>query len=213
MGQYKKGSNKRTALVLLGVVPAMVALTFASVPLYRLFCQVTGFGGTTQVAEELPDQALDRQITVRFNADVDPALPVVFEPVQRAVTLQVGEPGLAFYRVKNLSDQPVVTMATFNVTPLKVGGVFNKVQCFCFESQTLAAGQEVDMPVSFFVDPEIEADINLGEVKTITLSYTLFEDVDAADLSALPSDGPDSQVPDSPEPDTQVAKLGDLPAN
>ncbi len=178
------GRNRRTAVILLGVVPLMVGLTFASVPLYRLFCQVTGFGGTTQVAEAVPEAALEREITVRFNADTDPQLSVQFEPVERSMTLRVGEPGLAFYRATNLTDRPISTMATFNVTPLKAGRVFNKVHCFCFETQTIAAGQSVDMPVSFFVDPEIEENVNLNEVKTITLSYTLFEDIDATTTDA-----------------------------
>ena len=126
--------NGRTALVLSAVVAGMVGLSFASVPLYRLFCQVTGFGGTTQVAEAAPGAGVsERVIKVRFNADVDPELPWAFQPVEREVALRVGEPGLAYYKARNLSDRPVVGTATYNVTPLKAGYYFNKVQCFCFE--------------------------------------------------------------------------------
>ena len=168
-------SNGRTALVLSAVVAGMVGLSFASVPLYRIFCQVTGFGGTTQVAEAAPGAGVsERVIKVRFNADVDPALPWAFQPVEREVALRVGEPGLAYYKARNLSDRPIVGTATYNVTPLKAGYYFNKVQCFCFEEQRLEPGQSVDMPVSYFIDPEILEDKNLDDVKTITLSYTFF---------------------------------------
>ncbi len=167
--------NTRTALVLSAIVVGMVGLSFASVPLYRLFCQVTGFGGTTQVAEAAPGAgAMDRVIEVRFNADVDPALPWAFQPAQRSVSVKVGEPGLAFYSARSLSDRPVVGSASFNVTPLKAGLYFTKVQCFCFDEQRLDPGQEMDMAVSFFIDPAIVEDRNLDEVKTITLSYTFF---------------------------------------
>ena len=171
--------NGRTALVLSAVVAGMVGLSFASVPLYRLFCQVTGFGGTTQVAEAAPGAGVsERVIKVRFNADVDPELPWAFQPVEREVALRVGEPGLAYYKARNLSDRPVVGTATYNVTPLKAGYYFNKVQCFCFKEQRLEPGEAMDMPVSFFVDPEILEDRNLDDVKTITLSYTFFRQDD-----------------------------------
>ena len=166
--------NRRTGLILSLVVVGMVGLSFASVPLYRLFCQVTGFGGTTQVAEVAPETVSERIVTVRFNADVDPQLPWRFAPEQREVTLKVGEVGEAFYRARNLSDEPVTGSATFNVTPLKAGPYFTKVQCFCFDEQRLAPGQEVEMGVNFFVDPSIEEDPNLNDVETITLSYTFF---------------------------------------
>ncbi len=171
--------NTRTAFVLSAVAVVMVGLSFASVPLYRIFCQVTGYGGTTQVAETLPGAAAsDRIMEVRFNADVDPSLPWTFQPVQRSVFVRVGEPGLAIYRARNLSDRPVVGSATFNVTPLKTGEYFTKVQCFCFDEQRLEPGQEVDMAVSFYIDPEILEDRNVDEVKAITLSYTFFHNPD-----------------------------------
>jgi cytochrome c oxidase assembly protein subunit 11 len=166
--------NARTGVVLTGIVVGMVGLSFASVPLYRLFCQVTGYGGTTQIAEFAPGAVAERVIKVRFNADTAPGLPWYFKPVQREIALRIGEPGLATYRARNLSDKAVTGTSTFNVTPLKAGQYFNKVQCFCFDEQRLEAGQEVDMTVSFFIDPEIAADRNLDEVKTITLSYTFF---------------------------------------
>ncbi len=183
--------NARTAFVLAAVVLGMAGLSFASVPLYRIFCQVTGFGGTTQVAETLPSAAAsDRVMEVRFNADVDPGLPWTFQPVQRSIFVRVGEPGLAIYRARNLSDRPIVGSATFNVTPLKTGEYFTKVQCFCFDEQRLEPGQEVDMAVSFYVDPEILEDRNLDEVKAITLSYTFFRKPDNAKNGAQLSQRP-----------------------
>ncbi len=166
--------NARTGVVLTGIVAGMVGLSFASVPLYRLFCQVTGYGGTTQIAAAAPGAVSERVIKVRFNADTAPDLPWSFKPVQREITLKVGESGLAYYRARNLAAEAVTGISTFNVTPLKAGRYFSKVQCFCFDEQRLEAGQELDMAVSFFVDPEILSDRNLDEVKTITLSYTFF---------------------------------------
>lgn len=183
-------SNRRLAVGLVGVVAGMVGAAYASVPLYQLFCQVTGYGGTTQVAEAVPETTGERVITVRFNSDVDPHLPWHFQPVQREMTVKVGESGLALFRARNLSARTTVGTATFNVTPLKAGQYFNKVQCFCFTEQRLAAGGEADMPVSFFVDPAIEEDPNLQEVGTITLSYTFFVDEEAQrELQAEPQLG------------------------
>jgi len=191
--------NARTGLLLTGIVAGMVGLSFAAVPLYRLFCQVTGYGGTTQVADAVPATVSERTITVRFNADVDPQLPWSFAPEQRAVTVKVGEPGLAFYRARNRSEQTTVGAATFNVTPLKAGQYFNKVQCFCFDEQALDPGQEAEMGVSFFVDPAILEDRNLDEVKTITLSYTFFR-------------APDDRAPDaaSREEDRDAGRNADV---
>ena len=170
--------NGRVALMLAGGVCAMIGLAFASVPLYRLFCQVTGFGGTTQVAAEAPATVSDRVVTIRFNADVNPELPWSFQPVERAVDVKVGEQGLAFYRASNVGVEAVTGTATFNVTPLKAGIYFNKMQCFCFEEQKLEPGQSIDMPVSFFVDPAMMEDPNMDDVTTITLSYTFFRSLD-----------------------------------
>jgi len=193
------GANRRLGLMLVGVVAGMAGLAYASVPLYQLFCQVTGYGGTTQVAAALPEQVGERTITVRFNADVDPHLPWAFQPVKREMTLRVGESGLAFFSARNLSQHATVGTATFNVTPQKAGQYFNKVQCFCFTEQRLAAGETIEMPVSFFVDPAIDEDPNLQEVKTITLSYTFFVDEEAErqagqQLGALAAPGASAPV-------------------
>ena len=172
--------NQRTAFMLFGLVAGMIGLSFAAVPAYRLFCQVTGFGGTTQVAESASGELGERRITVRFNADTHPSLPWAFQPEQRAIEVQVGESHLTFYKARNLADRPVSGVSTFNVTPQKAGAYFNKVQCFCFEDQVLQPGEEIEMGVSFFVDPAIEQDPNLADVKTITLSYTFFASLDDA---------------------------------
>lgn len=182
--------NARTGLALSAVVCAMAGLAYASVPLYRLFCQVTGYGGTTQVAEAAPETVSERRITVRFNADVNPKLPWSFQPLARAVTLHVGEPGLAFFRAVNLADRPVSGTATFNVTPLKAGQYFDKTQCFCFDEQRLEAGQTVDMGVSFFIDPAILEDRNLDDVTTVTLSYTFFRSLDDEAQARPPEPAP-----------------------
>ena len=167
--------NWLTAVVAAGVVVGMMGVAYAAVPLYRMFCQVTGFGGTTQVAEKAPVAAGERVFTVRFNADTARGMPWKFQPQQRAVSLKVGQQALALYEAANPTDRRIVGTSTFNVTPLKAGPYFSKIECFCFTEQALAPGQSVDMPVSFFVDPEISDDRNLDDVKTITLSYTFFE--------------------------------------
>lgn len=178
-------ANRRVAVALVGIAVAMVGAAYASVPLYQLFCRVTGYGGTTQIAETAPVEVGERVFTIRFNADVDPKLPWAFQPERREMTVKVGESALAFFRAENLSGRATAGTATFNVTPLKAGQYFNKVQCFCFTEQRLAPGAGIDMPVSFFVDPAIVDDPNLDEVKTITLSYTFFPDEQAADEQQL----------------------------
>lgn len=183
MGSSRK--NLRVALPLVGIVVVSVALAYASVPLYRLFCQVTGFGGTTQVATEAPAEVLDRVITIRFNADIDPALPWSFQPEQREMQVRVGEQALAFYRATNHGAESVAGTAVFNVTPHKAGSYFDKIECFCFSNQRLDPGQSADLPVTFFVDPEIVNDRKLDHVSTITLSYTFFRAQDQGDRTAL----------------------------
>jgi cytochrome c oxidase assembly protein subunit 11 len=175
--------NRRTALAASLVIVAMAAITAASVPLYDLFCSITGFGGTPRINANRGD-ALPRpgqRVTVLFNADVDPDLPWRFQPVQRRLSVTVGEETLAFYEAVNRADHPVVGRAVYNVTPFKIGGYFSKVHCFCFEEQTLQPGQRVEMPVSFFVDPALLDDPDTREVKQITLSYTFFIDQAATD--------------------------------
>jgi cytochrome c oxidase assembly protein subunit 11 len=172
------GKNGRLVLVLVSVVFGMVGLSFASVPLYNIFCSVTGFGGTTQIADALPDHEGKRVVTVRFDAMVDKKLPWHFGPEKREVTVHPGEPGLIFFNAKNVAARETVGTAVFNVTPPKVGQYFNKVQCFCFDQQTLAGGESVRMGVSFFVDPKIETDPATADVETITLSYTFYRELE-----------------------------------
>jgi cytochrome c oxidase assembly protein subunit 11 len=163
-----------TAVLLGGVVVGMGGAAYAAVPAYRLFCQVTGFGGTTRRAHTVPTTISDRVIKVQFDANTDPALPWRFRPKQREIALKIGEEGLVFYEAENLGNTPVMGQAGFNVSPAKAGRYFNKIQCFCFNEQVLAAGQRANMPVIFFVDPEMLDDPNMDDVMTITLSYTFF---------------------------------------
>ncbi len=172
--------NRLTASIAAGVVVAMVGMAYAAVPLYRLFCQVTGYGGTPKIAAQASAEIGERIIRVRFNADTARGMPWRFRPLQREVSLRVGEPGLAFYEAENRADRAVTGQATFNVTPLKAGAYFSKVDCFCFTEQRLAPGESAEMPVSFFVDPAISEDRSLDDVKVITLSYTFFRLEDEA---------------------------------
>ena len=170
--------NRRTAITTFVVAAGMVGMSFAFVPLYTLICQVTGLGGTPQVAEQAPTTISSHEITVRFDANVDASLPWDFAPAERSVTIKLGEEHLTAYRSTNLSDQPVTGISTFNVTPVKAAQYFTKIECFCFTEQTLAAGQTVDMPVTFYVDPAILDDELANDVKTITLSYTFYRTLD-----------------------------------
>lgn len=164
-----------TAAMLFGLVGGMVGLSFASVPLYRLFCQVTGFGGTLNTeAVSAPTATSETMVTVNFDANVNSDLPWVFKPVQRKVRVRLGEESLAHYTAMNVSGEPISGTATFNVTPYKAAPYFSKIECFCFTEQTLLPGQEVDMPVSFYVDPAILDDPNTSDVRLITLSYTFY---------------------------------------
>ncbi len=167
--------NNRIVFACLGIVAGMGAMSYAAVPLYEAFCRVTGYGGTTQRADVAPDTISDRVMTIRFDSTTSNALPWTFKPDQKKMSVKVGESNLAFYTAVNNSDQPVSGTATFNVTPLKAGLYFSKIDCFCFEEQRLEPGEKAIMPVSFFVDPEINEDRNLDEIKTITLSYTFFK--------------------------------------
>lgn len=166
--------NGRLALMLALLVAGMVGMSYAAVPLYQLFCQVTGFGGTTQRADRAPDTVTDTLVTVRFDANTAPNLNWSFQPISRQITLKIGENELAFYRVKNLSDHALTGTATFNVTPEIAGSYFNKIQCFCFQEQRLEPGESMEMPVSFFVDPSILDDPDAKSIREITLSYTFF---------------------------------------
>lgn len=192
-------SNTLVAFTLIGVIVGMGGLAFASVPLYRLFCAVTGFGGTPKIGPSIAPGAIARSITVRFDANTNPGLPWEFQPAQRQVTLPLGEQGLAFYTARNLANTPVTGTAVYNVTPDKVGRYFHKVACFCFNEQTLAPGQQMEFPLSFWVDPKLADDPNTADVTTITLSYTFYRTLeDAARAGALERAGPHVGAQSSP---------------
>lgn len=167
-----KKRHRTSAAWCFALVVAMVGAAYAAVPLYRLFCQVTGFDGTPRIATSVPSVVLDKTITVRFDGNVAPGLPWKFEPVQNTVEAKIGESMLVFYRATNTSDKPVKGSATFNVFPEIAAVYFNKVQCFCFTEQVLEPGQSIEFPVSFFVDPGIVHDKDARRVTHITLSYT-----------------------------------------
>ncbi|GGL75926.1 cytochrome c oxidase assembly protein [Wenxinia marina] len=177
MNPYRriKDPNTRVAAMAVSVVLVMGALAWAAVPFYSWFCRVTGFGGATNVAEAASDTILDRTITVRFDANTDPDMPWEFLPMQREMTLRIGETGLAFYEASNPTDRPVAGQASFNVAPYAAGGYFDKIECFCFTEQVLQPGETVEMPVSFFVDPAIVDDREAKYVHEIVLSYTFYE--------------------------------------
>ena len=168
-------NHSRTLVPLIGVVAGMTAMAWAAVPLYDLFCRVTGYGGTTQVAAQASDEILDQTVMVRFDASTARDMPWTFKPVQTTMEIRIGETGLAFYEAHNPTDRPVAGTASFNVTPLSIGGYFAKIECFCFTEQVLQPGETVMMPVAFYVDPEIVSDPETANTHTITLSYTFFE--------------------------------------
>jgi cytochrome c oxidase assembly protein subunit 11 len=176
-------------LVLAGVVAGMVGLSFAAVPLYRMFCQVTGFGGTPQVADAAPSTVLNRTIKIRFDTNVDKGLPWEFKSEQRAVDVRIGESALVFFKAQNPTNKPVSGTAGFNVAPEIAGRYFAKIECFCFQQQTLAAGQSIDMPVTFFVDPKIVEDESAKNIEEITLSYTFYRSDDPSDVATASEDG------------------------
>jgi cytochrome c oxidase assembly protein subunit 11 len=168
-------SNNRIAVIITSIILGMVALTFASVPLYRLFCQVTGYDGTPNIDPNgHADRILDRIITVRFNTDVVEGMPWTFRPESEPVTFKIGEKALVSFYAKNNTGQPITGTAIFNVLPENAGPYFHKTQCFCFGKQFLAAHGEAHMPVQFFVDPKIMDDPDAKNIKTITLSFTFF---------------------------------------
>jgi cytochrome c oxidase assembly protein subunit 11 len=171
--------NARLAWSLAAAVGGMLALAYAASPLYDMFCRATGFGGTPQVAQEGAQGAgrpvLSRTVNVRFDSNVDANLPWRFTPLEREVKVKLGEERLVHYRVTNVSQRPIVGTSTYNVTPETAGAWFNKLQCFCFTEQLLLPGQSMDMPVVFFVDPEMDKDRRYDNIRTVTLSYTFFE--------------------------------------
>lgn len=166
---------RRTGIIAAGVAFAMLGLAYASVPLYRLFCQVTGFGGTTmRAAGEAAPGAVGEIMKIRFDANVAPGLGWTFKPLQTQSTVRIGERKLAFFQATNLTDAPITGMATFNVSPDTAGAYFVKIHCFCFDEQTLQPGETVDMPVSYYVDPALLDDASAKRIDEITLSYTFF---------------------------------------
>ena len=176
----QKFRNLRIALGLGVMVVGMLGLAFASEPLYRLFCQVTGYGGTTQVADKVQATSIntDRMVKIRFDANVNHKLPWRFTPSQKQMKVRVGESALAMYEATNTSNQTLVGTATFNVTPYTAATHFNKIECFCFTEQLLRPGEKIQMPVAFFIDPEIIEDRDADDLSAITLSYTFFLDQD-----------------------------------
>lgn len=171
----KRSPNQSLAIILGVFVTCMLGMAFAAVPLYKMFCQKTGYGGTPKIAQSASKKIVGgRLLTVRFTANCHRDMPLYFKPQQNSVTVRIGENGLAFYEAENITSQPIKGMATYNVTPDKAGQYFNKIACFCFEEQQFVPGKRLDMPVQFFIDPEFLNDPNVKEVDTITLSYTFF---------------------------------------
>jgi len=192
MRQPNPAKNLRVALIAASVAAGMVGMSYAAVPLYRLFCQVTGFGGTTQRAEAAPERATDSPVSVRFDANTSGNLAWSFHAVQTQMTVKVGEQSLAFYKATNISDRPVTGTAVFNVTPVQAGAYFNKIQCFCFTEQTLQPGESIEMPVSYFVDPDMLEDPDAAGIKEITLSYTFYPVDKPKAVSEAPATAPGS---------------------
>lgn len=170
-----KQKNKRIGMAAFLFVCFMVGVSFAAVPLYDLFCRVTGFGGTPLTADQNTAQIIDRKVRIRFDANTHRDLPWQFGPEVREVKVNIGQDGLINFKAKNTSNTPVTGTALFNVTPLKAGKYFIKTQCFCFEEQRLNPGQSINMPVVFFVDPKIAQDPTMDDVSVITLSYSFFK--------------------------------------
>src|SRR5512141_2315892 len=177
------------ALSLVGLVAGMVGLSFASVPLYRVFCQVTGYGGVPQRAEKAPGEVLDRTVTIRFDGNVDRSLPWTFAPKQHTMDVKIGETALAFFKATNNSSVPVSGQAIFNVAPELAGRYFTKIECFCFKQQTLAPHASVEMPVTFFVDPKIVDDDDTKTIDEITLSYTFYRSENGSGVAVAPPAG------------------------
>jgi cytochrome c oxidase assembly protein subunit 11 len=170
-----KTDNRNLALALIMLIIGMVMLAYASVPLYNLFCKVTGYGGTTQVTKSGAETKGNRKLKIKFDANVEPNLPWIFKPEQSEVSISTGENTLVFYFAHNKSTTPIIGTAVYNVTPHKAGKYFNKIQCFCFSEQLLTPNQQVHMPVSFFIDPNFDNDLEMKDVNAITLSYTFYK--------------------------------------
>lgn len=203
----KHKKNVIIALSCLGFFAGMIGLAYASVPLYKLFCQVTGYGGTTRRAELASATVLDKTIKVRFDSNMgDSALGWDFKPQQREVTIKIGETTQIAYEAENKLKFPTTGTATFNVTPQAAGAYFNKIDCFCFTEQTLQPGEKAIMPVVFFIDPDIAETVETKDIATITLSYTFYEVDEPANISAIaPTENVVPQVPLIGDQKSQVA--------
>ena len=171
----KLDGNSKVAALLVGVVVTMGALAWAAVPFYSWFCRVTGYAGTTNTSVQASDKVLDEYVTVWFDANTAPDMPWQFKPKQRSIKLKIGESGMAFYEAYNPTDETVAGTASYNVAPDLAGYYFTKIQCFCFTEQVLTPHERVEMPVVFYVDPEIVDDPDAGRIRNITLSYTFYE--------------------------------------
>ena len=167
--------KKKTIFYLVFLVLFMASASFLSVPFYNWFCKVTGYGGATNVAQKESDIISDKVISVRFDASLEKGLEWEVKPVQRNMTLNLGETGLAFYEAYNPTDKPIAAQASFNVVPFSVGNFFNKIECFCFSEQILQPGEKIKMPVSFYVDPDLINNLESKNVTSVTLSYTFYE--------------------------------------
>lgn len=188
-------ANTRTLTRLVGVVIVMGAMAWASIPLYNWFCRVTGYGGTTGTEVAAPGEVLDQTIKIRFDASRERDFPWEFRPLVRETELRIGETGLAFYEAYNPTDRPIAGQAAYNVTPFEAGSFFNKIECFCFTEQVLQPGERVEMPVTFYVDPEIVNDRDAKFAHTITLSYTFYEIDLPVEQAALASGGDTGKTP------------------
>lgn len=169
-----KAHMRNTLIFAIGLLLTMIALTVASVPLYRMFCQQTGYGGTVQISSQPSGRVENRLFEIEFNADLDSALPWEFRPLQQRITVQAGVPALAFYRIRNLSSKPLIGIAAYNVTPDRAGQYFHKLACFCFSEQYIPPYADYEMPVQFFIDADIVDNKNLDTLKRITLSYKFY---------------------------------------
>lgn len=170
----KKKKKLNYALTLSCFAFSMLLLSYAAVPLYKLFCQVTGYGGTPKISEYSSESLISDKINVRFDSSIEKNSVIFFEPEQTKIKVRIGENNLAFFKAVNKSDKQISTMSVYNVTPLQAGKYFNKIECFCFEEQILSGKEEVSMPVSFFIDPSIKDDKFISNLNEITLSYTMY---------------------------------------
>jgi cytochrome c oxidase assembly protein subunit 11 len=187
----QRSRNRQLGFAIVLVIAGMIGISYAAVPLYRAFCQATGYGGTPDITGNHSPGMAAQRVTVRFDADVSPGLPWRFAPQVDSVSVQLGEEKLAFYNAQNLASRPITGVALYNVTPEKIGKYFHKTACFCFNQQVLAPGQKMEFPLTFWVDPAIATDPATADVHTITLSYTFFQSMkDAAAAGALAKAGP-----------------------